>query len=245
MKAKDNTVTVATGTLNRTGLENCHAPEEALEGATFVAPSSDGDATAIAAVMKAYTEESLPVGSIPPPPKGLAAIAGRDLLVDKLGERIAYERSGARLYEALITKLDALGSFEGGPTREELVHIHDEEVAHFMLVADVVKRMGGDPTAQTPLADVHGVAASGLGKVVTDPRTSLAHALEAALAAELVDNEAWRLLGDLAEKVGLEEAVIAEVRAAQAEEEQHLSSVRRWIRAAVAARLNEQPLAAE
>ena len=37
--------------------------------------------------------------------------------LDKLGERLAFERTGVRLYEALISKHEALGSFAGGPDR--------------------------------------------------------------------------------------------------------------------------------
>jgi hypothetical protein len=42
------------------------------------------------------------------------------LLVDKLGERLAFERSGTRLYETLLSKFDSYGPFEGGPERAEL-----------------------------------------------------------------------------------------------------------------------------
>jgi hypothetical protein len=45
------------------------------------------------------------------------------LLLDKLGERLAFERSGTRLYEALVSKHDAFGSFSGGPSREDLEHV--------------------------------------------------------------------------------------------------------------------------
>ena len=36
--------------------------------------------------------------------------------MDKIGERLAFERTGTRLYEALVSKHEAFGSFPGGPS---------------------------------------------------------------------------------------------------------------------------------
>ena len=48
---------------------------------------------------------------------GPAAGGQPTLLMDKLGERLAFEHAGARLYEALLSKHRAYGSFDGRPER--------------------------------------------------------------------------------------------------------------------------------
>lgn len=178
---------------NRTG--SFTAPEEAAEmqvGATVLPPSSEGDDQAIAAVIAQYNREADPVGTMPlPAPVPGRSVPPSELLMDKLGERLAFERAGTRLYDAMLAKLEARGAQEPGPTREELLHIRNEEAEHYLLVATALKQLGGDPTAVTPCADVQAVASMGLPQVVCDPRTTVAQALEALLIAELADNDAW------------------------------------------------------
>jgi len=132
----------------------------------------------------------------------------------------------------LLVKLDAADAHPGGPTREDLERIRDEELEHFGLVKRSLESLGADPTAVTPSADVIGVASSGLVKVVSDPRVTLNEALKAALTAELVDNDSWLMLADVAERLGQDD-MAAEFRRALAEEEDHLARVRSWLTSAV------------
>jgi hypothetical protein len=87
-------------------------------------------------------------------------------LIDKLGERLAFERTGTRLYEALVSKHEAYGSLAGGPTAADLQHILAEEHRHFELRRAAVARLGGDPTAVTPSANLHATACKGIGAVL-------------------------------------------------------------------------------
>jgi rubrerythrin len=151
--------------------------------------------------------------------------------VDKLGERLAFERTGVRLYGALISKFDTFGSFEGGPTREALVEIMNQEYQHFMLLTEAVAQVGGDPTVVTPSADLHATMTNGVMAVMVDPRTSLAQCLEAALLAELADNAAWEALAELAMQNG-EDDLAARFEAARSQEAVHLENVKSWIAAA-------------
>src|SRR4029434_375002 len=89
--------------------------------------------------------------------------AGTGIFLDKLGERIAFERTGTRLYGALITKHlasinagnDVLAPAAAGETAAEtLQRIRAEELEHFHMLCDAVTQLGGDPSAQTPCADV-------------------------------------------------------------------------------------------
>jgi rubrerythrin len=166
----------------------------------------------------------------------LDAIKGRKatVFIDRLGERAAFERTGTRLYEAMLAKYDALGSFEGGPTRQRLVEIRDEELDHLGMVEEAIVALGGDPTVMTPAADVVGVEGMGLVQVLTDPRTTMDQCLGALLVAELADSDGWELLANLAEAMGHEE-MAQTFRDALEAEEVHLDDVRRWITASIGA----------
>jgi rubrerythrin len=228
--------------LNRTG--STLSPDltaALLAGARQTEPSADGDGEEAARVRKSYAEQAEPIGTIPPPAtvagavKTLAkALTGKKalLLADKLGERLAFERSGTRLYDALVAKLDSHGSWAGGPTRKDLLEIRAEEHAHFTLVKQSMEAMGADPTAVTPSADVHAVASKGLCAVLTDPRTSLRDGLEAILVAELEDNDCWENLIDLSRALGHEDLAESFTEALTHERE-HLRRVRLWLGASL------------
>lgn len=225
---------------NRTGAARSEGrTEEMLEGMERFPPTSQGTTAGADKVRILYAKEGHPVGSVPPPVnmKGMAKAAmdkakGEEptLLMDKLGERLAFERTGTRLYEALVSKHEAYGSFDGGPTRAELVDILEEEHRHFALLETVMKSMGGDPTAMTPSADIAATVSMGVMKVVTDPRTTLLQSLEAMLVAELADNDCWESLEDLVRRAGKTD-IAKEFAAARRTEAEHLVKVRAWLRA--------------
>jgi rubrerythrin len=235
--------------LNKTGTQMSPVDARQMaEVADRLSPDSQGDpATALDGVRGTYAAEAQSIGSIPVPGsvKGMAK-AGMDkltgkrpeLLMDKLGERAAFERGGARLYDALIAKLrggagsGADAADEVGMDEAQLQQIRDEEVEHFRLVCDAIEQLGGDPTAQTPCADSVGVSAMGLVQVVTDPRTTLAQSLNAMLTAELTDNAGWELLIDLARESGHDD-IASRFEKALTQEQAHLRQVRGWLEALV------------
>lgn len=229
-----NTVSVGT---NRTGIGTSPIDsKEMIEGARRVVPAP-GDGEGLHEVRKAYGKGAAPVGTVPPPStmKGVATVAMEAIkgnkptvFIDKLGERLAFERTGTRLYESLIAKFDVAGTWKGGPTREELVQFHDEERKHFTMLAHVIAALGADPTAMTPCADVTAVESLGLMQVLTDPRTTLPQCLHAILIAELADNDAWTMLAALARELGHEE-LGKQFDEANAEEAVHLATVRAWL----------------
>jgi ferritin-like protein len=230
--------TTETAHLNRTGMSLAPTlAAELIEATNGTNPSSDGDAEMLATVRIAYAKDSDPIGSIPPPATMRAAAASAAkailgdkmlVLVDKLGERLAFERSGTRLYDGLISKLDAYGSWDGGPSRADLQQIRNEEHEHFTLLAETVRELGGDPTAVTPSANVHAVASKGLCAVLSDPRTDLMQSMEAILTAELVDNDCWENLIDLARALGRDD-VAARFHGPLLQEREHLAKVRHWL----------------
>jgi hypothetical protein len=224
--------------MNRTGVQMSplHSGEMTDAIATLM-HATPGDADAMARIRSDYAEEADPLGSVPVPgtvkgafTMGVSMVTGNvpQLLIDKLGERLAFERTGTRLYDALIAKIQALEPDNISTLSiEKLQQIHDDEARHFALVAKAIRGLGGDPTAQTPCADVAGMESSGLMQTVTDPRTTSAQALHAILVAELADNSGWELLIALAEQQH-HDAMAADFRVALEQERKHLLQIRSW-----------------
>jgi bacterioferritin (cytochrome b1) len=227
---------------NRTGLET--SPElarELIEGAAAATPSSAGGPEDIAEYRGEYIKEGFPVGSLPSLPFAQEAKAdeettGMAVLLDKLSERLAFERMGTRLYEALINKCEVLGESSPGPTLDELQQIRDEELQHFLLLKRAITQLGGDPTVQSPCADVAGVASLGILQVLTDPRTTVTQCLQAILTAELTDNDGWQLLINLTDNLGHDD-LSKEFQRALEHEEKHLTNVRGWLTEKVLAKV--------
>lgn len=219
---------------NRTGMQTSpELAEEIIEGATSATPSSEGGAEDIAESRGEYIAEGFPIGSMPMMPaseEGEAdeEEAGMAVLLDKLSERLAFERTGVRLYEALLNKCQTLGESAPGPTLEDIEHIGSEELEHFLLINNAIIEIGGDPTVQSPSADLVGVASMGIMQVLTDPRSSLAQCLQVMLTAELTDNDGWELLIKLADNLGYDD-MKAEFEEALANEQEHLVNVRNWL----------------
>ncbi len=218
--------------MNRTGIQMSPFDSAALErDIQSLMPPSSADPAEIARVRSDYTLDADRLGSVPPPgtvkgmvSTGFAALTGKEpqLLLDKLGERLAFERTGTRLYDALIDKVDALES-AGNSTvpLPILIQIRDEEAQHFAIVARAIQHLGGDPTVQTPCADIAGIESQGLLQAVTDPRTTVSQALHAVLIAEMADNNGWEMLIALAQSQG-EDQMAADFSAALANERDHL-----------------------
>ena len=226
--------------MNRTGTAT--APErlkEMLQGMEEFLPPIVSNAQHIAQLRIDYAQDVGPIGSIPPPSgivstlqTAVKSVTGGQptVFLDKLGARMGFERSGVRLYEALISKQQAFGGFSGGPSQEDLIEILREEYTHFIMLKEVIEQLGGDPTAVTPAADLQAVLSQGPTMLLTDPHITLLQSLEAALVIELTDNDSWHALAELATIAG-EDQLAQEFMAAYHTEQEHLHKVRRWLAA--------------
>jgi len=236
--------------LNRTGIATSPLlSAEMVAGARAVVPRGTPEDWLANPQHSTYIADAEPVGTMPPPAnlRGIAKSALKALqgekasvLLDKLGERLAFERSGSRLYESFLRKLEVLGAQEGGPSLAEVREQYEEERRHFALVSRAITTLGGDPTVMTPCADVTATASSGMLAVVADPRTDVLQCLDVLLNAELIDNAGWELLIPLAEGLGQGE-MAEEFRVALEHEARHLRNVREWVARMTAIRAGVQP----
>jgi Ferritin-like domain len=223
--------------VNRTGImTNRDLSAELIRGTKQTPPGPPKNDKQPLSSKAEYLKEGLPIGS---PPivvfdetvgkEELAADADRmAVLLDKLGERLAFERQGTRLYEGFLQKLEQMPCAEVGPTLEEVRHIYEEELEHFKLLQKAISEIGGDATVQTPSADVAGVLSHGIMQIVSDPRTTIPQTLQAMLNAELADNDGWQMLIELGSTLG-HSTLIQQCEKAFQEEQEHLENVRGWL----------------
>jgi len=237
--------------LNRTGTQTSPLHSAAmLRGADDIADAiepTEVDAELVnadargdladAQLRESYASQSDGLGSVPLPAtltgvakSGVALLAGKrpQVLMDKLGERLAFERGGVRLYDALLVKCRAADDPLDDGEVATLQRFRDQEAEHFELVADALESLGGDPTAQTPCADLVGVESMGLVQAMNDPRTSLLQSLHVMLDAELIDNAGWDLLIRLARSAA-HETLADRFERAQRQEAIHLDTLRELV----------------
>ncbi|HXH76207.1 MAG TPA: ferritin-like domain-containing protein [Bacteriovoracaceae bacterium] len=224
--------------LNKTGVKMSPMDAtEAVEGAMVYTNPPAGSEDALAENRIRYMRESDMVGTVPMPASLKGAFSalqekimnGDHTFMDKLGERIAFERTGTRLYQALLSKYQGSDDQSGFPDFETLERFCLEEKRHFEIACNVMEQIGGDFTAMTPSADVAGVAALGWVQAINDPRINFKQSLEIILQAELVDNACWEVLIELAEDVGLK-SLSVDFQKCLDEEAVHLSTIKEWVR---------------
>lgn len=223
--------------LNCTGAKmNAKMTERMIQASDEVELSPSQSVLSAKEVRQIYMKEAGDLGSVPIPPTvkgavttGIQMLKGQnpEVLIDKMGERLAFERSGVRLYDALIAKSESTLK-NGALSMDRLNEFRSDELAHFEMLRELIESMGGDATVQTPGADAMALASSGLFQVLNDPRTSLAQCVEAILMAELADNEGWNLLIELAKGAKLSEAA-KKFTEAKIQEEKHLDYMREWL----------------
>lgn len=222
--------------MNRTGIQMSPIDGQAMQDVDIAMRGEEGDESALAQLRNDYIANADAIGSVPLPgtvsgavQMGMSMLKGESpqILLDKLGERLAFERTGTRLYDALITKCEVMLDNDISMTMADLERIRADEARHFLLISDAIETLGGDPTCQTPSADLVGVESMGLVQVLNDPRTTIAQSLHAIVTAELSDKAGWETLVALAEEHDLDE-LAADFTQALNEEREHLGLVQTW-----------------
>ena len=225
--------------MNRTGIQMSPIDSKAMQDAAV--GTDGGDESALADMRNDYIANADALGSVPLPGTlsgamnvGMQILKGDSphILLDKLGERLAFERTGTRLYDALITKCEVMLDGDISMTIDDLEQIRADEARHFMLVSDAIASLGGDPTSQTPSADLAGVESMGLVQVLNDPRTSIAQSLHAIVTAELCDKAGWETLVALADEHDLTD-MVDDFTNALNQEREHLALVQTWYEEAI------------
>lgn len=227
--------------MNRTGVQMSPIDSRAMLEDDGSLRGEAGDEGASADLRTSYITESDGIGSVPLPATVTGAVAmgvamlrgdSPQILLDKLGERLAFERTGTRLYEALITKCEVMLDDDISMAVEDLEAIRADEARHFLMLSAAIESLGGDPTSQTPSADLVGVEAMGLVQVLNDPRTSLAQSLHAIVTAELSDKAGWETLIALADEHALP-GMVNDFTVALDQEREHLALVQTWYEEAI------------
>lgn len=236
--------------LNRTGAQM--SPQDTkrqLEATEQFGPDVPGSALRITEervrCIREQRQAGEQVGSVPPPGtlKGVVK-TGVDMLMgkrpepflDKLGERLGYERTGVRLYEAFLAKVEAAPDARPDML-QTLRDIQRQEAEHLQLLREAIESLGADPTAVTPCAQVAGTMAQGIMQVLTDPRTNMAQCLNAMLTLELTDNAAWELLIELAQQANHPQ-LAASFEEPLRHEEEHLVTIKALLRESLKAQLS-------
>lgn len=228
--------------MNKTGVQMAPLQTRAmLDDDKIVTRAHEGDETQMVQLRQSYIAGTEGLGSIPVPAtmKGMVSMGAHMLkgdrpqvLLDKMAERLAMERTATRLYDALLTKLDTLEPTGVGITREQAASIRGDEARHAVLMRDAIASLGGDPSAMTPSADTVGVEAMGLVQVLNDPRASLAQSLHAILTAELSDGVGWETLIALAHEQGHPD-LVDRFSDALLQERKHQVMIQTWYEQAV------------
>ncbi|MDQ2078509.1 ferritin-like domain-containing protein [Marinimicrobium sp. ABcell2] len=226
--------------MNRTGMDMSPKQSEAMLKGSEMADAGPAGRRGMDQIRQAYFSEGDTVGSVPLPGSFSGALSSvkeklqgnnPEVLINKLGQRLAFERAGVRLYEALIYKCQT----SPDDTTSEIISVdslkqfRNDEAEHFLLVHQIMESLGADPTAMTPDADVTALSSLGVSKVLTEPRTSVLQCLEAIQTVELTDNAAWTLLQELCLNMGLDD-MAKQLTPAIEQEEIHAHTITQWIR---------------
>lgn len=148
-------------------------------------------------------------------------------VIELLSERLAFERSGVKLYDAILKKVKASRHTQLKRLTRELKEHRDQELEHAEWCEEQIRALGGDPDEKTERAILVETEAQGIEQIVFSdaPISQMFHALN---MAELGDNAGWAQLVGLAAQCGDDEARAAFQERLEHEEE-HLRLTHRII----------------
>jgi bacterioferritin (cytochrome b1) len=151
----------------------------------------------------------------------------KDKVIDLLTERLTFERSAVRLYDAIVNDMQRSQNPEVARMLSPMKQHRDQEKEHVTWLEAQIRGIGGDSQGKTEMSDLITAESAGIEKVITGDH-DLVHQMHALLTAELVDNSGWELLLELADDADDPEAR-KEFRKRLHEEEEHLIFMRRAV----------------
>jgi bacterioferritin (cytochrome b1) len=151
----------------------------------------------------------------------------KDKVIDVLNERLTFERSGVKLYDAIVGNMQRSKNAEIARMLAPMRAHRDQEKEHEEWLEEQIRALGGDAHGQTEMSELITAESAGIEKVVTGDQ-NLVHQMHALLTAELVDNSGWELLLELADDADDADAR-REFRRRLHEEEEHLIFMRRAV----------------
>jgi bacterioferritin (cytochrome b1) len=153
----------------------------------------------------------------------------REKILDLLIARLTFERSGVKLYDSVIGKIQAQGDPSALRMISKLQEHRDEEKEHEEWLEDQVRALGGDAHGTSEMARLEQRESQGIEDIILDGDNEMLHYFHALLAAELADNAGWDLLVVLADEAGDREAK-KQFKKRLHQEMEHLLFVRRVIK---------------
>ncbi len=151
----------------------------------------------------------------------------KEKLIDLLNERLAFERSGVKLYDRILEKLKEESDSNVLRMLDDMQEHRDQEKEHEEWLEEQIRTLGGSAHAVTEHSDLVTRESKGIEEVVMSD-AELPHLIHALLAAELVDNAGWDLLVQLANEAGDREAK-REFKKRLHHEEEHLLLTRKAV----------------
>jgi bacterioferritin (cytochrome b1) len=146
-------------------------------------------------------------------------------VLDVLAARLTFERTGVKLYDSVIQKIERSGESRYQALVDTLRKHRDEEKEHAEWLEWVIRALGGRPEEITNLARLETEESQGIQSVILDGHTRVIEVLHALLTAELADNAGWDLLVELADDTG-DQLARAEFGKRMLEEARHLAFLR-------------------
>jgi rubrerythrin len=160
-------------------------------------------------------------------------------IIDLLAERLAFERSGVRLYDQILDRMREAPDENITGMLETMQKHRGEEKEHEEWLEECIRKLGGDPNAETEHSRLVKQESKGVEEVV-EKDTMLPHLFHALLVAELADNAGWDLLHSLAGELG-DSAAKKEFGKRLREEAEHLLFVRKVVQKFALSETTGQP----
>jgi rubrerythrin len=149
------------------------------------------------------------------------------ILHDLLSEFLAVEMGGQALYER------ALELVSDTEVRTKFRQFLKQTINHQKILADVIRKLGGNPSMQSPGAKVAAAKAQGLlrtmGRAGLSKDAAQLNAIENIVLAETKDHADWELLGKIVRQTTdshLREVLGPAVDTVEQEEDEHLNWTR-------------------